>query len=234
MHRLQGFRKTDQFGVAWSTAIIICVVLCGVCVMTGCLGAQQQSPPPPNNESTEATPIPQTSAAGFPPLSEEDLKRLDERFPKRLREVLQNAKHIDVFELGECLFSPVASNSNSRAPSPIEKNKFQGCRISRRARVSDPEPRKELVEGILYSIGSGHGNACFTPRHAIRAVHNGERIELEICFECENFQGWPEQQEVKNFAGDIVVPWEKFSGGFSSATKPLFERILSKASSRRR
>jgi len=234
VQKSEGFKDTHPIGLA--TAMNTFVFLsCGIIVLIGCSGVQQESPTTPSNQGTEATPMPQTSASGFPPLNEQDLIRLNERFPRRQQEVLLNAEYVDVFELGECLYGPVKSNSNNQGLSPIEKNKFQGCRVSRHVRVSDSEQRKELVEGILYSIGSsGNGMACFEPRHAVRAIHKGERIELVICFECENFRGSPEHLPVTNFAGDIVEPWEKFSGGFSPAVEPLFERILSKATSKHR
>jgi len=228
---LEGSKNTGRIGLA--TAIKIFVVLsCSLPAIIGCSGAKQPSPPPTTNERTEATSIPQTSAYGFPQLSDQDLKRLDERFPKRQREVLQNAERIDVYEVNVTFAEGCPSDQDL---SPIENNKFQGCRVTRQARVSDPDQRKELVEAIIYSIGSsGNGMACFGPRHGIRAVHNEERIELLICFECENFRGAPEARSVTNFAGDRVGPSEKFAGGFSPAAKPLFERILSKASSKRR
>src|SRR5205814_192635 len=101
--------------------------------------------------------------SAFPALNEQDLKRLDERFPKRQREVLQNAQRIDVYGFEQCGIS-----FYDEELSPVEPGKFQGCPVLRHAKVSDPELRKELIEGILYSIGSsGNGNACFGPRHGI-------------------------------------------------------------------
>jgi len=154
-----------------------------------------------------------------------DLKRVAERFPNRQREVLQNAQHIDVYEIEVC-------GLMEEELLPIERGKFQGCRILRQVKVSNTEQRKELIEGILYSIGSsGNGNACFSPRHGIRAVHNGERIELLICFECENFRGVPPPHYVSVPGRDSGTfasrDFETFSGGLSRASEQLFERILS-------
>jgi hypothetical protein len=215
----------------FATAIKICVLSCLIVVLVGCSVEPQQSPPPPSNERAEATPLPQTTASEFPPLNEQDLLRLDQRFPTRQRGVLQNAKHIDVYEV-DVTFTKGCPREQELLP--IEKNKFQGCRVSRHARVSDPEQRKELIDAILYSIGSsGNGNACWGPRHGIRAVHNEERIELLICFECENFRGAPEAP-FRSAGDEVGPPSEKFSGGFSPVSAPLFEKILSKTSSKRR
>jgi hypothetical protein len=196
---------------------------------TECAKIEQQSPPL-TNPQTEATPIDQMSASQFPSLTEQDLKRLDERFPEHQRSVLQNAEQIDVFELADCMHNPTKSGPDDQGLWPINSGKFQNCEVSRHAKVSDAGEKKELVEGILYSISSGYGAACFSPRHGVRAIYNSERIEMLICFECENFEGAPEFRTVTNFAGDRVGPSEKFSGGFSTAVKPLFERILLNAS----
>jgi hypothetical protein len=129
---------------------------------------------------------------------------------------MQSAQFIDVYEIEQC-------GATGYELSPLEKGRFQGCRVLRHAKVSDPEERKELIEGLLYSIGSsGNGNACFSPRHGIRASHGGERIELLICFECEIFQGAPSSKAVA-FDGSYS---ENFGGGFSTASQELFERIL--------
>lgn len=225
--------NTNEMRIWLTTVVKSCVLSFVIVVPIGCSTAQQQTQPPPANERTFPTASTQTTAS-FSPLNEQDLKRLDERFPSRQREVLQNALSIDVYEFDDRF--PIKDKSNALGLWPIEKNKFQGYGVSRHARVSDNEQRKELVEGLLYSIGSsGNGMACFGPRHGIRAVHKGERIELLICFECENFQGAPTfGSPVTDFAGNRVEPSEKFSGGFSPAVEPLFERILSRASSKPR
>lgn len=182
-------------------------VFCYVSVI-GCSEAQREIQPPATNEQADATPEPQASQSSFPLLNAQDLKRLDERFPKRQNEVLQNAQRIDVYEIEQC-------GAMGQELWPVEKGKFQGCRVLRHAKVSDLEQRKELIESILYSIGSsGNGNACFGPRHGIRASHNGERMELLICFECENFRGVTRSDS------------ETFGGGFSPASEKLFERVL--------
>ena len=192
---------------SWTSLIRICVLTFVTFTVIGCSKAQRETQPPATNEVTEATPAPQAFLSPFPLLNEQDLKRLDERFPRRQREVFQNAQRIDVYEIEQCL-------AVGEEPLPLKKGKFQGCRVLRHAAVTDSEQRKELTEAILYSIGSGLGMACWGPRHGIRASHNGDRVELIICFECENFMGEPR------------LHGETFGGGFSTASEELFERIL--------
>lgn len=149
----------------------------------------------------EAAPTPFT----FPRLSKDNLERLDERLPSRSREILEKTDLIQVFETKICLAG--------RSLAPIEQNKFQGCDILRRAEITDPQLRKQLLEGMFYAIGSsGLGAACSSPRHGVRAEYPGKRIEMLICFQCENFRG------ASNFGN--------FGGGFSRAPQELFEQIL--------
>ncbi len=230
MYAWQGLR--NKLALDLPRAIKICfVLLCSVIVLAGCAITEQNSPPTPSNERTEATPVSQKSDSGVPLLNEQDLKRLDERFPKRQLEVLQNAKQIEVYEVDVTFTQGCPSDQELL---PIKKNEFQGCRVLRHARVSDPEERKEFVDTVIYSIASWpNSNACWGPRHGIRAVHNEERIELLICFECENFRGAPTygSSSVKDVAGNYVGGnRERFGGSISPEIEPLFERILSKAS----
>lgn len=166
MHELKRPKVTCQIDL--TTAIKIFVVLAtAMLLFIGCARIEQQSPPPLTNQQTEATPIAQMSASEFPSLAKQDLIRLDERFPEHQRGILQNAKHIDLFEIRDCLYSPVNGVPDNQGLWPIERSKFQNCQVSRHTRVSDDGERKELVEGILYSVGSsGNGAACFSPRHA--------------------------------------------------------------------
>ncbi|MBX3245185.1 MAG: hypothetical protein KF685_12105 [Acidobacteria bacterium] len=229
MHDWQGVM--NRLTLDLSRAMTICFVsLCSGIVLAGCAITEQHPQSAPSNERKEATPPPQTSTLSFPALSEEDIKRLNERFPTRQMEVLKNAEQIEVFEVVSTDRRLCGIESELK---PIKKDKFQGCEIVRQASVSDPQQRKELIDGILYSIGSSsNGSACFDPRHGIRAIHNKERIELLICFECMNFRGSPElgSEPVRNFAGDYVGGnKERFGGGFSPSIEPLFEKILSKA-----
>ena len=215
--RSQLCKSAHEKGKSWTTLIRICVLFFVAFAVIGCSEAQRETQPPATNELTDATPAPQASQSSFPLLNEQDLKRLEERFPKRQRQVLENAQRIDVYEIKPCLAML------REELLPVERGKFQGCPVLRHAAVTDSEPRKELTGGILYSIGSSHGMmACWSPRHGIRASSNGERVELIICFECENFRGEPHSHGV-TFAGEYS---ETFGGGFSRASEELFERIL--------
>lgn len=139
--------------------------------------------------------------------TDEPKSKLDERFPQEMRNTFAEARRIDVFETELC------SGAFAEKLKPKERGKFQGCKVLRRTAVTIPALRKQFVEEVVSAIGSHHsGNACFDPHHGIRAEHQGKRVELLICFECENFRG--------------TSSTGSFGGGFSPAVKDLFERTL--------
>lgn len=175
-------------------------------LLVGCTNAEQQNQNPRANNEKIVTPTPVPFPFDFPRLNEEEVKHLNEKFPENLRTILENAEKIQVFETQVC--------HAGYELLPIEKGQFQGCKVLRRATVSDPELKKKLVEGILYSIGAGKSwrTACFDPQHGIRAEYRGERIELLICFGCYGFRG------VTKNAG--------FGGGYTFASERIFETIL--------
>lgn len=148
-----------------------------------------------------------STPAQVPRPTESDADRLDKRLPKRTRDLLQLASRLEVFEIEPCLASFTLR--------PLESDKFLGCKVIRSSVVTDPEEKEQLLNVLLQAISSaGSGMACFTPRHGVRAVNNADRIEMIICFECENFRG--------------VSTVESFGGALSTAPEGLFEQILSK------
>ena|SRR5687767_109065 len=82
--------------------IKICTLLLLVFVHFGCAQPELQSEPELSNASVRAAEQPVPSPNGFPPLSEKDLKRLDERFPKQMRDLLEKAQRIQVYETVLC------------------------------------------------------------------------------------------------------------------------------------
>src|SRR5688500_4622551 len=123
--------------------IKICTLLLLVFVHFGCAQPDLQSEPELSNASVRAAEQPVPSPNWFPPLSEKDLKRLDERFPKQMRDLLEKAQRIQVYETVLC------TPGKGDTLTPKEKGEFQGCKVLRQADVTDPEKRKQLVEEII-------------------------------------------------------------------------------------
>lgn len=82
----------------------------------------------------------------------------------------------------------------SLAPNPTEKDnriegKFYKNGILGETKIVDATLKGRLIDalygGFPSALGAGkEENACFRPRHGIRAVGRGRTVDLEICFEC--------------------------------------------------
>ncbi len=177
---------------------------------TGCVAETTRSQLQPTPQQNIATSTPKSTPSSFPELSAADSRRLDERFPKQSRQILEQAEKIEVFEIESCseAFYPKLGR--------IEPGKFQGCRITRKAIIKDANLKQKLLAKLFYGVGSSPGGmACFSPHHGVRAIHKNERVELIICFECWNFRG-------ASSAGE-------FGGSITNAPEELFEQILANA-----
>ncbi len=143
----------------------------------------------------------------FPKLSHSDSKTLDRMLPKKSRQVLEQATELELFEIESCLRGAFPKLEQ------IESDKFQGCRILKKAVVADANLKQQVLDGLFYGVGSAtNGAGCFAPKHGIRVAHEGERVELVICFHCSNFRG--------------ISSVSTVGGLISSAPRELFDRIL--------
>ena len=161
--------------------------------------AQTQPPKPPIAEPTPFK---------FPEMTQPESRRLHDLLPKDVRQVLEQSNELELFSIKSCIdgFSPDLKR--------IAPDKFQGCPILKRVAITDASLKSQLLEGLYYGIGSSPASsACFSPRHGIRAVHGVRRVELVICFQCNNYRG--------------VADSGRIYGSISKAPEELFNRILS-------
>ena len=77
------------------------------------------------------------------------------------------------------------------------KEGFHGWKILGKTMVKDAAVRKEIVTALDKGIAESDGNGakCFDPRHGIRAQRDGKTVELVICFECMQVQGYLDKSE---------------------------------------
>ena len=161
-----------------------------------------------SNNSAEQTPKPQTTAFTFPTLTKVDTDQLEERFPKKFRDFLEQSDQIELFETKVCFGSQLGT---------IMTDKFQGCDIVKRQTITDPLIRRQLLDGVFYAIGSERNEmACTSPIHGLRATKGKDRLEMLICFHCHNFRG--------------ISTIGRFGGSFSPAPKEMFEKLLADGS----
>lgn len=66
------------------------------------------------------------------------------------------------------------------------KDDFHGFQILGKTTVKDAQTRKKLVAALKKGIADSNGDValCFNPRHGIRFTHDGNTIDLVICYEC--------------------------------------------------
>lgn len=144
------------------------------------------------------------TASPLPPMTAEQAAKLDKWFPRKDREVLMRAEKIEIFAVNS---DPACLRPKLESPTP---DRFQGCEITRRAVVSDPERKKEFLGALFFGIGTAvDPQACFAPHHGIRAEFEGRRVEIIICFLCRNFRGISNRGE--------------FDGHISQAAETAFE-----------
>ncbi len=176
----------------------------------GCATETTRSQQQPTTAQGIPTPTVASTPFAFPKLSDSDSSRLNERLPKKSRRVLEQAEEVEIFEIEICRegFSPELEQ--------IVPDKFQGCPIKRKAKITDANLKQQILDGLFYAASSSDSGAmCFSPRHGVRATYKGERVDLVVCFQCGNFRG----------ASSVG----RVGGAMSDAPKELFEQVLTNA-----
>lgn len=92
---------------------------------------------------------------------------------------------------------------------------LHGYTVRGRATVTDRAERLELLQALAAAARENDGMvaACFNPRHALIAHHQGRTAELIICFECLTFQVWDGAEHVETV-------------DLSATPRPLFDHIF--------
>ena len=52
------------------------------------------------------------------------------------------------------------------------------------------EKSKKAIQSLLASAENEVGSRCFQPHHALVAEHDGHRLEVVVCFRCDNAEFW--------------------------------------------
>lgn len=132
-------------------------------------------------------------------LNQEQVERLNTVLPVKVREILENSQIFSI--LGE----------NADGESDLEGMDFKPNRI---VRITDEKVKNNLLDGLYHDLANDPvPAACFTPHHAIRAEHQGQAVEIDICFSCSN----------------IIVrsPYVRFSGGMTY-TNRISEELITR------
>ncbi|GAA4467513.1 hypothetical protein [Novipirellula rosea] len=82
-------------------------------------------------------------------------------------------------------------------------------------RVSNASVRQSLMDALDAGVAENDGqiSACFSPRHGIRAIVDGRRYELVICFECLHAHWYIDGKQQRGFM-------------LTSSPQPAFDQVL--------
>ena len=111
-----------------------------------------------------------------------DLPEIGDALPAHARAILEADAQLRIYAL------------DPDRTAGVDAQEFELLRSWRTlgdALVRDEE-RDELLS-LLYGgivLSDGAMARCFLPRHAIRAMHRGNTLDLLICFECSTLQVW--------------------------------------------
>lgn len=92
---------------------------------------------------------------------------------------------------------------------------FHGYRIVGQTQVTNARTRADLLGALYGGIGKGDPQACFMPRHGIRAGHGKQTVDLLICFECDRI-------EIYDEFGDL-------GASVQASAQPVLDRVLTDA-----
>lgn len=83
--------------------------------------------------------------------------------------------------------------------SRLDPTTLHGYTVRGRAEVTDRDLRLELLQSLAAGARENDGMvaACFNPRHALIAEHEGKICEIIICFDCLTFQVWDGTERVE-------------------------------------
>ena len=146
----------------------------------------------------------QSSKERLEDLTEEQKQKLDKRIPPEVREVLDKADEIiisynvdkDTMKIKLLSAEPIPNAS---------------------ANVSDPALKKQFLDSFYADASSNsNGSACFSPRHRVNAKYKTKVVEIDICYECDNFRG---KSSSGNFGGGLA---------YESKSSAIIDAIIEK------
>ena len=136
--------------------------------------------------------------------------RIQSRLPHEIESILDRAESLELLSI-----DPTFLNLKEQPPG-VEV--FHHYRVLGKTTIVDGTAKRDLIAALNRSIAEslGRGMKCFNPRHAIRAVYNGQTADLLICFQCENLE---------IHLNGTQLPMKEIS----RAEQPVFDHVLTGA-----
>jgi hypothetical protein len=102
----------------------------------------------------------------------------ERKLPDKATAILDKATEFELYSL-----EPDEEEKPAGKPT-----RLHGWKVLGKTTVKKAGAGKDLLTALEQGIASrrARGAKCFEPRHAIRATHDGKRVDLVICFKC----GW--------------------------------------------
>lgn len=143
-------------------------------------------------------------------------------FPGNTRDIFEHSDKLILFSLAGMeasisrpfewiSFKPVSGSKSFSRPM------FHNYRILGQTEIKDKNIQEHIRAIYDDGITDNHfGFACFSPKHGIRAVKNGETLDMVICFHCSQARMYLNNKEVADYH-------------FGSVHQPDFDAILTDA-----
>lgn len=125
------------------------------------------------------------------------------------------ALHIEALAETEGSLEILSLDPSSRHGYAVNNQEvFHGFGIIGKAVVENKADKEKLTLALSKAITENNGAvaACFNPRHGVRFIGKGKKIELVICFECRSAR-------CHGFNGDMGIL-------LTSSAQPAFDAFL--------
>lgn len=107
------------------------------------------------------------------------------------------------------------------APEPKGSEEFHDHRVLGRIEITDAKRKNDLLAELYRGVENSQASpaACFNPRHGVVAVQGTNRVQLLICFECD--QGTEFSESGQKWFSIGKEPRELFDRTLTEAGVPL-------------
>ena len=107
------------------------------------------------------------------------------------------------------------SLSPKHPPDNPNAELFHGFEILGSMKIDDRSTRTKMIDSLDRAVGENEITTarCYWPRHGVRCKHNGDEIEIIVCFECAPLTIYLNGESI-------------YSSDVSKTPKELFDKIL--------
>jgi len=155
--------------------------------------------------------------------------QIQKAFPKNTRDIFEHSDKFILLSLAgmeASLPSPFESVSFIPASDPnlLAGSMFHNYRVLGQTEIDDENIQERIRAIFDDGITDRHfSSACFSPKHGIRAVKNGQTLDIVICFHCSLAKMYLNNKPVADYHfGSIHQP--DFDAILKDANVPLAEK----------